>query len=179
MSYITQNDLNNIANNTNTLLNVSKKATKNIRMAVPGESITTYIDTGSVITEEVTRIVPTDGIYIVISDKLLNSNTVTHDYFISIEDFLPRYITLDNMPINSNNITYDYQTVKANGNAMVFEHLEEYTPTGLYEKPPSWGGDNKPASGAIGEGYWMASVQRPTEWYFVSNLQFYNDYVIV
>lgn len=182
-TFITQAELNNIANNIANynleILNVTKKTTKNIRLAIPGETIITYIDVNDTIIEEVSRTVPYEDTFIVISDKLKNSSIYNHEYFIPIEDFLSRYVELNGTPISQLNITTDYKVVKAVGNASVFKNLPEFSPNGKYEKPYSWGGDNTPASGADTSGYWMASVQKPEEWYFVSTEHFSKDYQLL
>ena len=182
-TFITQFELNNIASNIANynleILNVTKKTTKNVRLAVSGETIITYIDVNDTITEEVSRIVPNEGTFVVISDKLKNSSIYNHEYFIPIEDFLSRYVELNGNQILPLNITTDYKVVKAIGNASVFKNLPEFTPNGLYENPNSWGGDSTPASGANTEGYWMASVQKPKEWYFVPIEHFNRDYQLL
>lgn len=153
-----------------------KTSIKVVKLASPGETIETWIDTGDTITQEISRTVPSDGKYIIIIDDLKNSTVKTQQYFIPYQDFIKRYTCIDDSPITSNmSSTFETITlVQAKGIITGFEWLKEDTLTGDYQKPASWGEGT--ASGAICPGYWMASVEKPTEWYFMPKKHFERDY---
>lgn len=158
---------------------VRKTSTKMVYIPEPGESIDTYIDHLDSIKKETSRTVPKDQSYVVICDKLNNSTTHFQKYFIPWNDFIQRYtlmngdsITHINKPIFYNDII----TVRAKGTAIAFKSLITDTPTGQYQQPSSWGPGI--ASGADIDGYWMASTQKPDEYYFMPTTHFNNDYII-
>jgi len=156
-----------------------KISTKTVKLASPGETIETWIDTGNTITEEISRTVPSDGKYIIIIDDLKNSTVKKQQYFIPYQDFIKRYTCINGSPITSNmSSTFETTTlVQAKGIITGFEWLKEDTLTGDYQKPASWG--EGIASGANCSGYWMASVEKPTEWYFMPKTHFERDYQII
>jgi len=156
-----------------------KISTKTVRLASPGEIIETWIDTGDTITQEISRTVPSDGKYIIIIDDLKNSTVKKQQYFIPYQDFIKRYTSVDGSPITSSmsSIFETTTLVQAKGIITGFEWLKEDTLTGDYQKPHSWGEGT--ASGANCPGYWMASVEKPTEWYFMPKTHFERDYIII
>ena len=156
-----------------------KTSTKLVKLASPGETIETWIDTGDTITQEISRIVPSDGTYIIIIDDLKNSTVKKQQYFIPYQDFIKRYTHIDGSSITSNmSSTFENITlVQAKGIITGFEWLKEDTLTGDYQKPASWGEGT--ASGANCSGYWMASLEKPDEWYFMPKTHFERDYQII
>ena len=78
--------------------------------------------------------------------------------------------------INKSIFYNDIITVRAKGTAIAFKSLITDTPTGQYQQPSSWGPGI--ASGADIDGYWMASTQKPDEYYFMPTTHFNNDYII-
>lgn len=184
MSHITQSELNKafeLSNKTNVRPSpfvAKKKSTKQVQMGNPGELIETWIDVGDTIQEEVSRVVPYEGKHIIIMDNLKNSTTKQQKYFIPYEDFIERYSMIDGSII-TNDMSSEFEVVtmvQAKGIVTCFRTLREDTITGLYEQPPSWG--KGIASGANEEGYWMASPQKPEEWYFMPITHFERDYII-
>lgn len=156
-----------------------KTSTKTVKLAFPGETIETWIDTGDTITQELSRKVPYVGNYIIIIDDLKNSTTKKQQYFIPYEDFIKRYTLIDGTPITSD-MSCEFETttmVKAKGIITGFTCLAEDTLTGDYQKPASWG--KGIASGANCPGFWMAAVEKPTEWYFMPLTHFDRDYKII
>lgn len=156
-----------------------KVSTKIVKLAVPGETIETWIDTGHTITQELTRIVPTDDKYIIIIDDLKNSTVKKQQYFIPYQDFIKRYTLIDGTTITSD-MSSEFETttmVQAKGIITGFECLYEDSTCGDYEKPASWGKGF--ASGADCPGYWMAAIEKPTEWYFMPLTHFQRDYKII
>tara|TARA_B100000575_G_scaffold246358_1_gene211342 strand:- start:276 stop:854 length:579 start_codon:yes stop_codon:yes gene_type:complete len=157
-----------------------KVSTKIVKLAYPGETIETWIDTGDTITQELTRTVPIDGKYIIIIDDLKNSTTKKQKYFIPYEDFIKRYMFIDETPITLD-MSCEFETttmVKAKGIVTGFEWLKADTgKSGNYQKPFSWGEGF--ASGANCPGYWIAAVEKPTEWYFMPLTHFERDYKII
>ena len=142
-------------------------------------TIETWIDTGNTVVLELLRTVPTDGHYIIIIDALKNSQTKEHKYFIPYADFCKRYTLIDGTSITED-MTSQFETttmVQAIGIITGFAAIEEDTYTGDYEKPASWG--KGIAGGADQEGYWMASIEKPTEWYFMPYTHFERDYEIL
>lgn len=156
-----------------------KKSTKIVKLAQPGEIIETWIDSGDTIEQEVSRVVPEEGLYIIIIDYLRNSTTKQQKYFISYDVFMERYCMIDGSPITSN-MSNHFETltmVQAQGLIRGFRALYEDTITGKYEQPASWG--KGIASGASEEGYWISSIQNPEEWYFMPLTHFERDYEII
>ena len=156
-----------------------KVSTKVVKLAYPGETIETWIDTGDTITQELIRTVPNDGEYIIIIDDLKNSTTKKQQYFIPYQDFIKRYTLIDGTHITSN-MSSEFETttmVQAKGIITGFTCLKEDTLSGDYQKPESWG--EGIASGADCPGFWMASVEKPTEWYFMPLTHFERDYKII
>lgn len=185
MSFITQVELNQayeLSKKNNVRpgsFRAKKKSTKLVQLGNPGEIIETWIDVGDTIKEEVSRVVPDKGLYIIIIDDLKNSNIKQHKYFIPYEDFIERYCMIDGSEI-TNNMSSEFEIVtmvQAKGIVTCFRTLREDTITSLYEQPASWGIGT--ASGANEEGYWMASTQKPKEWYFMPLTHFERDYIIV
>lgn len=156
-----------------------KTSTKIVKLAIPGETIETWIDYGDTIKQELSRIVPNEGNYIIIMDNLKNCNTKQQKYFIPYEDFLKRYTMIDGTLITNSMVsTFECTTmVQARGIITGFKSLYEDTLTGEYQKPYSWG--EGIADGADQEGYWMASVEKPDEWYFMPMTHFEHDYNII
>ena len=112
-------------------------------------------------------------------DDLKNSITKQQKYFLPYEDFIKRYSMID-----GSLITYEMSSefevvtmVQAKGIVTGFRTLKEDTITGRYEQPASWG--KGIASGANEEGYWLASVEKPEEWYFMPLTHFERDYIII
>ena len=178
---ISQSELNNAFELSNKGLRSApftarKTSTKAVKLASPGETIETWIDTGDTVTLEISRIVPSDGSYIIIIDDLKNSTVKKQQYFIPYPDFIKRYTSIDGSPITpSMSSTFETTTlVQAKGIITGFEWLKEDTLTGDYQKPASWGEGT--ASGANCPGYWMASAEKPTEWYFMPKTHFERDY---
>ena len=156
-----------------------KVSTKVVKLAYPGETIETWIDTGDTITQELTRTVPSVGNYIIIIDDLKNSTTKKQQYFIPYLDFIKRYTLIDGTPITSD-MSSEFETttmVQAKGIITGFSCLKEDTSTGNYQKPASWGKGF--AYGADCPGFWMAAVEKPTEWYFMPLTHFDRDYKII
>ena len=160
MSHITQAELNKafeLSNKTNVRPSpfvAKKKSTKQVQLGNPGELIETWIDVGDTIEEEVSRVVP-------------------------YEDFIERYSMIDGSII-TNDMSSEFEVVtmvQAKGIVTCFRTLREDTITGRYEQPASWG--EGIASGANEEGYWMASPQKPEEWYFMPITHFERDYIII
>ena len=156
-----------------------KISTKIVQLAYPGETIETWIDSGDTVTQELTRTVPNNGEYIVIIDDLMNSTTKKQKYFIPYEDFTKRYTLIDGSPITSNMSSKfeDVTMVQAKGIITGFAAIIEDTIDGTYQKPYSWGEGF--AGGANQEGYWIASIEKPTEWYFMPLTHFVRDYIIL
>ena len=157
-------------------INIRKTSTKYVYLATPGECIDTYIDHGDTIMKEVSRVVPI-GSHIVICDNLKNSTEHFQKYFIPFDDFSERYTLMNGEPITSTckQLFKDMTQVRAKGTAIAFKALPGDAPDGKYEQPPSWGPGI--ASGADDDGYWMASTQKPDEWYFMPTSHFIRDYV--
>ena len=156
-----------------------KISTKTVKLAYPGETIETWIDTGDTITQELSRTVPYVGNYIIIIDDLKNSTTKKQQYFIPYLDFIKRYTLIDGTPITSD-MSSEFETttmVQAKGIITGFSWLKEDTLTGNYQKPDSWGKGF--ACGADCPGFWMAAVEKPTEWYFMPLTHFDRDYKII
>tara|TARA_Y100001954_G_C15813603_1_gene606397 strand:+ start:1410 stop:1985 length:576 start_codon:yes stop_codon:yes gene_type:complete len=156
-----------------------KTSTKTVKLAYPGEIIETWIDTGDTITQELSRMVPYVGNYIIIIDDLKNSTTKKQQYFIPYQDFIKRYTLIDGTPITSD-MSSEFETttmVQAKGIITGFSWLKEDTLTGNYQKPESWGKGF--ACGADCPGFWMAAVEKPTEWYFMPLTHFDRDYKII
>jgi len=156
-----------------------KISTKTVKLAYPGETIETWIDTGDTITQELSRTVPYVGNYIIIIDDLKNSTTKKQQYFIPYQDFIKRYTLIDGTPITSD-MSSEFETttmVQAKGIITAFSCLKEDTLTGNYQKPASWGKGF--ACGADCPGFWMAAVEKPTEWYFMPLTHFDRDYRIM
>lgn len=184
MTVISQEELNKAFEFSNmggrpkpfTARKISKKV---IKLGTPGEIIETWIDTNDTVTLELTRTVPCDGKYIIIIDDLKNSTVKKQQYFIPYEDFIKRYTFIDGTPITLDmSSTFENTTlVQAKGIITGFEWLKEDTETGDYEKPGSWG--EGIASGANCPGYWMASIEKPKEWYFMPKTHFERDYQII
>ena len=151
----------------------NKKATKKVRLAEKDETIQTWIDTGDDITLECERTVG-DGVFIVISDSLKNSDKKKHEYFIKFEDFVSRYTMLNGDLISEPDMFKIETTVKAKGVVTAFKALEDDTFGGKYENPESWG--EGVASGATEDGYWISSQERPNEFYFMPTCHFERDY---
>lgn len=185
MSHITQAELNKafeLSNKTNVRPSpfvAKKKSTKQVQLAKPGEIIETWIDVGDTIEQEVSRVVPNEGKYIIIIDDLKNSTTKQQKYFLPYEDFIKRYSMID-----GSLITYEMSSefevvtmVQAKGIVTGFRTLKEDTITGRYEQPASWG--KGIASGANEEGNWLASIEKPEEWYFMPLTHFERDYIII
>ena len=183
-SHVTQNELNEAFKLAESYIRpppfkAKKKSTKIVKLAYPGETIETWIDTGNTVVLELLRTVPTDGHYIIIIDALKNSQTKEHKYFIPYADFCKRYTLIDGTSITED-MTSQFETttmVQAIGIITGFAAIEEDTYTGDYEKPASWG--KGIAGGADQEGYWMASIEKPTEWYFMPYTHFERDYEIL
>ena len=156
-----------------------KISTKTVQLAIPGETIETWIDYGNTIKQELSRTVPKEGHYIIIMDDLKNSNIKKQKYFIPFNDFKKRYTMIDGNPITDSIIStfQNITTVQAKGIITGFKALKEDTLTGKYEKPHSWGEGF--ADGADQEGYWMASIEKPEEWYFMPKSHFIQDYTII
>ena len=91
------------------------------------------IDTGHTITQELTRIVPTDDKYIIIIDDLKNSTVKKQQYFIPYQDFIKRY-TIDGTTITSDMSSFETTTVQAKGIITGFECLYEDS-HGDYKNP--------------------------------------------
>ena len=184
MSHITQQELNKAFSLSQQFLRpgpffARKISTKIVKLATPGDTIETWIDTGDTITQELTREVPSSGKYIIIIDDLKNSSTKKQQYFIPYEDFMKRYSLLDGSPITET-MSSEFETttmVQAKGVIKGFAALLEDSPTGDYEKPGSWG--EGIASGANQEGYWMSAIEKPKEWYFMPLTHFNRDYEIL
>ena len=156
-----------------------KTSTKTVKLAYPGEIIETWIDTGDTITQELSRMVPYVGNYIIIIDDLKNSTTKKQQYFIPYQDFIKRYTLIDGTPITSD-MSSEFETttmVQAKGIITGFSWLKEDTLTGNYQKPESWGKGF--AYGADCPGFRMAAVEKPTEWYFMPLTHFDRDYKII
>lgn len=155
---------------------IRKTSTKNVYLATPGELIDTFIDHGDTIMKEVSRVVP-QGSYIVICDKLKNSTEHYQKYFLPFDDFSERYTLMNGNPITSisKQLFKDIIQVRAKGTGIAFKALEGDAPNGKYQQPPSWGPGI--ASGADEDGYWVASTQKPDEWYFIPTSHFNRDYV--
>jgi len=178
---ISQHELNNAFELSNNGLRPApftarKTSTKVVKLAFPGETIETWIDTNDTITQEISRTVPSNGTYIIIIDDLKNSTVQKQQYFIPYEDFIKRYTHIDGSPITSDmSSTFETTTlVQAKGIITAFQWLKEDTLTGDYQKPASWGEGT--VSGANCPGYWMASVEKPNEWYFMPKTHFERDY---
>ena len=183
-SFITQSQLkeaylNAITGKRPYPVHAKKISTKTVKLAYPGDIIETYIDSGNTIKLEVTRTVPNDGKYIIIIDDLSNSTTEKHQYFIPYDDFIKRYTLIDGTSITSD-MSSSFETttmVQSKGYITAFTALNTDTPTGKYENPPSWG--KGIADGANNPGYWVASIEKPDERYFIPILHFERDYVLL
>ena len=160
-------------------VNTEKTATKNVYVARNGYTIDTYIDCGDTIKKEVSRRVPDEGIFIVISETLKNSTEYKQKYFIPYDDFIKRYEEMDGSEIEIClwDKMYQERQVKSKGKGKAFKANIDDTINGQYENPESWG--DGIADGAKQEGYWMCSNEKPTEWYFVPLEYFNRDYKIL
>jgi hypothetical protein len=156
-----------------------KISTKIVQLAIAGETIETWIDYGNSIKQELSRVVPKEGHYIIIMDDLKNSEIKKQKYFIPFNDFKKRYTMIDGTNINDSMVhTFETITmVQAKGIITGFKALKEDTMTGEYQKPYSWG--EGVADGADQDGYWMASIEKPEEWYFMPKTHFNQDYIII
>lgn len=156
---------------------IKKTSKKKVYLARPGEMVETWIDYEDTITLEVKRQVPTTGTYIVICDSLKNSDSKYQKYFMPFDDFAERYTMLNGASIHTQlkQLFKDFVIVQSKGTGIAFEALENDTPSGLYEQPASWG--KGVASGANQPGYWVASTEKSTEWYFIPTTHFNKDYI--
>ena len=121
---------------------------------------------------------PTDDKYIIIIDDLKNSTVKNNNTSFHIKILL-RDTLIDGTTITSD-MSSEFETttmVQAKGIITGFECLYEDSTCGDYEKPASWGKGF--ASGADCPGYWMAAIEKPTEWYFMPLTHFQRDYKII
>ena len=177
-SIISQKDLNSLFQDAingkrEEPFKATKKSTKNVRKPSKGEIIQTWIDYQDTVILECERIVP-DGVFIVISDQLKNSQEKKHEYFINFYDFQQRYTMLDGSTISDHDTLITETKVRAKGVVTAFKAYQYDTYNGTYQNPESWGKGT--SSGASEDGYWLSSEQRPTEFYFMPSTHFQRDY---